>query len=929
MKKLYIVFLFIGVISNFSAQNVQSTLIKAENPLKDFGHTCGGHFRNIPPPLIGPINYGERSSLSNVTAYTQSIHNVIAKWDLGSAYSYKFGITPGGNELYNGQGLTATAKHTNGRNFKQLQDYGINHGVTFNLGDDFYLNLFSAPGVLDTAILLQFNWEELGIPSYEINIEIETKYGINGAGPFSASDSIKMMEFYTLVNPLIREVFGPPSRNHKVTVVNDGYSTRTNTYYSGPNQINTSLSLNSDGDLDQPRLMIHELVHAYRDNVVLSSDSLWKYDPELSGFEEGMAEAVALIVMDHFIEQYPNFFNGNNFNIHWNQARGMDFEWNYDYQNHKQISTENFRSSGGATGKDWISYGLGATSMEKMYHEDSNIFKNFNAAYYAELNSNHSLTPSRPLILSIFNQIMPTVERTPVTDWINDQRILDCQTVLGKKVFMLSFLRSTWYDFQHDNRIFLMDTHENGLEWYWDTSDALGINEVPSGSGANWRWYSQYNNTDGTINYIRDWDNTTYGSHSLLTDDHWVTDAGGPYSGQTLIGPNQGPNPYYVGTVFTRDEEQDDCSYVPGCGKRPWAFSGQNLYTTTSNNITMSPALVSQGGTILDERVELNMHESGLFRFEIALNDPIGPVVSDVYYRLLGDNFINSKGILGGIYSTEQNLIEGRLFIEHKDFGPEAEIPLHNNSFKSSRSWAGIVETNPNWEGGRPDRGYSVPGKTHVIYINNDCTEKKIDFRTIGYGDSRYGNQMFLFNKDKFEDIVFKESNDTIVDLGDSFTLELNNNFSDIFEEDQRIAYTWTNPFGDTISNHQSLTINNSVYSDSGNYTVNLSFFGCPVTQYLVNISIQNTAGQNEISINEDNFEVYPNPVSNQLFIKLGTTKYTNLYITNNLGQKLPIKQQFNDGKISFDIKNLANGIYHVILEQGNKIRSKKIVVKR
>jgi len=68
--------------------------------------------------------------------------------------------------------------------------------------------------------------------------------------------------------------------------------------------------------------MIHELIHAYRDNVGLSSNSEWHYEPELNGFEEGMAEAVALIVMDKFIGLYPNFFSGDEFNIHWNSARG-------------------------------------------------------------------------------------------------------------------------------------------------------------------------------------------------------------------------------------------------------------------------------------------------------------------------------------------------------------------------------------------------------------------------------------------------------------------------------------------------------------------------------------------------------------------------------------------------------------------------------
>ncbi|MDA0778900.1 MAG: T9SS type A sorting domain-containing protein [Bacteroidetes bacterium] len=928
MKNLSFVLILIGISLNSNAQDKPSTIYQAKNPIKDFDFVCDGHY-NMPPQSYDEPNVGVKTALINLQAYTQSIHNVIAKWDFGSVYSYSFGITPGGQELYNEQALSTSAKYTHGRSFKQLQDYGAGLGVTFNLGDDFYINLFSAPGVMDTAILLQFNWEDLGNSTNELTIEIETNYGVNGAGPFTSADSIKMMEFYTLVNPIIKQIYGPPSRNHVVTIVNDAYSTGSNTFYNGPNQISSSLNLNADGDLDQPRLMIHELVHAYRDNVVLSSDSLWQYDPELSGFEEGMAESVALIVMDHFIEQYPNFFNGDEFNIHWNQPRGMDFEWDYDYQNHPQISTENFMSSGEATGNHWVRYGIGAASMKKMYHEDNDIFKKFNVAYYSELNNDHSLLTSRPLILSIFNQIIPTVERTPVIDWINDQRIFDCQTVLGKKVFMLSFSSSNWNSFQHDNRIFLLDTRENGLEWYWNTADVLGANEITSGPGANWRWYSQYNNTNGNINFIRDWDNTTYGALPILTDDHWVTDIGGPYAGQSLIGPNQGPNPYYVGAVYTADHEQDDCSDVPGCGKRPWALSEQKLYTTTPDNLTMSPMLVSQGGSLLDERVELDMHQTGLFRYEIDLTDPIGPVVSEVYFRLQGDDFINIKGVFGGIFSNGQNLIEGRLFIEHEGFGPEPEITIQNNSFNSSRTWAGIVESNPNWQGGISDRGYSTPGKTHAIYTNLDCTEKKIDFRTIGYGDARFGNQMFLFNKDDFENIVFTESNDTTVNIGDSFNLKLNNNFSDIFDNDSRIIYTWINPLGDTISTNQNAIVNNALYSDAGDYTIDLSFFGCPVAQYSIKVSIPYTAEINTNSDNENIFEVFPSPATNKLSIKLKSVEFKELYITNNLGQKLSLNHEDKGNEVVFDVTKLAAGIYHVILEQEGQIKSKKVVIEK
>lgn len=792
-----------------------------------------------PPSFPQPQS---KTILTNPIVYVQSIHNVIAKWDAGSVYRFDFGTTPGSGNIYAGHLLWNTDKHTIGHSFPELQNYATAQGTTFNLGDVFYLNLYTAGNVLDTAFQCQFVWEDLGNAANNITITIETGYGLNGAPPFALWQANQMMAFYNLANPILRDIFGPPARNHNVTIVNDAYATGTNTYYNGPNQVNSSFSLNADNDLDQPRLMIHELVHAYRDNVTLSSDNEWHYDPYLSGFEEGMAEAVAIIVMDKFAELYPNFWNGEEFRIHWDHARGMPFGWDYDFQNHEQVTTEDFFSSDIATGSHWLRYGLGAAAMRKIYLEDNDFFKNFNAAYYAALNANHSLIPDRNLIVNLINSVKPTVERTPTLTWLDNQHILDCMINPGKKVFMLSFTGLNWNSFQHDNRIFCMETHDNGMEWRWNSSDQAGTNEVPDGDpNADWAWTHQHNNVPGTINYVRDWNNSNYGSKAINTNGHWVTDAGGPYAGQTLLGPHQGPNPYYVGAIFTRDHEQDNCTAVPGCGKRAWAIGSQNLYTTTSNAANMWPMIVSQGGQVPDQRVELNMTESGLFRFEIDFNDPGGGIVSESYYRLLGNNFIapaGSKGLIGGIYSPTENQIDGRLFIEHEDHGEEADLTISNNSFKGNRTWTSILETQVHYQGGRPDRRYSDPGRVHAIYTNPGCTEKKIDFRTIGYGDGLDGTQMLLYNKDEFEDIIFTESADITIQVGDDINLAVTNNFPDILNGDSRITYEWFDPDGVSLINDSIHTVSNAQLGDSGIYQMAIDFFGCPTFNLDVHVNV-------------------------------------------------------------------------------------------
>jgi hypothetical protein len=312
----------IGVSSSFSQkdQAQEPSHLPSAAALHKGIKTCESHGSHAYIPPSTPQEQS-KSILTNPQVYVQSIHNVIAKWDAGSVYRFDIGTTAGGDDIYQGHLLWATDKHTIGHSFKELQNYAIAQGTAFNVGDVFYLNLYSTTAILDTAFQCQFVWEDLGNAANAITITVETNYGLNGAAPFAAWQETQMMAFYNLVNPIILDIFGPPSRNHNVNIVNDAFATNTNTYYNGPNQVNTSFQTNGDGDLDQPRLMVHELIHAYRDNVTISSNDEWHYDSELSGFEEGMAEAVAILVMDRFAELYPNFWNGEEFRIHWNHSR--------------------------------------------------------------------------------------------------------------------------------------------------------------------------------------------------------------------------------------------------------------------------------------------------------------------------------------------------------------------------------------------------------------------------------------------------------------------------------------------------------------------------------------------------------------------------------------------------------------------------------
>lgn len=82
--------------------------------------------------------------------------------------------------------------------------------------------------------------------------------------------------------------------------------------------------------------------------------------------------------------------------------------------------------------------------------------------------------------------------------------------------------------------------------------------------------------------------------------------------------------------------------------------------------------------------------------------------------------------------------------------------------------------------------------------------------------------------------------------------------------------------------------------------------------------------------IESQNFTIYPNPASKEVFLRLKNNVDDSLVvtITNSHGQVLERKKQFeNTAVITLDITSYAAGIYFVILKAGNNTIIEKLVV--
>jgi hypothetical protein len=204
--------------------------------------------------------------------------------------------------------------------------------------------------------------------------------------------------------------------------------------------------------------------------------------------------------------------------------------------------------------------------------------------------------------------------------------------------------------------------------------------------------------------------------------------------------------------------------------------------------------------------------------------------------------------------------------------------------------------------------------------------QKKIDFRTIGYGDGLRGTEMLLFDLEEMEDIIFVQSPDTTINIGDNFNLAVTNNFADIFSGDTRINYTWLDPSNNPISNDTAFTFNNAAISDTGIYNIQIDFLGCPVFSLPVKVSIEIDTEIKEIQ-NNLLFTVFPNPARKSFTVELDDLKDAQVIITDVHGKVIKLESNIEHNKITFNSAKLSKGVYLIQLLSEGSLHSEKIII--
>ena len=277
------------------------------------------------------------------------------------------------------------------------------------------------------------------------------------------------------MDPIIREIYGAPAQDMVLRIVKDAAYVGTNVYLAGINEIRTS-------SIGHWQLMTHEIIHAFHGHTHFENNQFWRFDSQLMGFEEGFAQAVSFLCMNRYAELYPDdpklFDPNKGYKSAFYQPTTFA---DYDFRNHSHLATGNFWSAAGAMGLAIERYDMAASAFLKFYIENNNFFKEYNQRYYDRLNSNNSVTPSRPLLVELTQEVQATVEGQNTTEWINKQHVLTCDYIFGDKIRVHSFLLTHFSEFAYRNTFYHYKTFDTGSDWYFIDSNGNTIQHSYNG----------------------------------------------------------------------------------------------------------------------------------------------------------------------------------------------------------------------------------------------------------------------------------------------------------------------------------------------------------------------------------------------------------------------------------------------------------------
>jgi hypothetical protein len=239
-----------------------------------------------------------------------------------------------------------------------------------------------------------------------------------------------------------KKIYGNPAFNITVNVSQDPSISFAGLYYPSINEMVVK-------NLSTPDPICHELIHAFRDDNLIT----------LSSYEEGMTRAAEVEVF--------NNLPGYNY---WNNNHSYTYDVYYEGLNKQKIGSQNGNLFFGYIGL-LTRYELSGYAWAKVFFENSNFLANFNRKLYANTLLNLTTPNTEQTLINIANSVQPVVENLKFKSWYNLQGVLN--TNPDKGYFLYQRINQYTVDF-----------------FYRDPS---GVEIMQPGASIDWEVYDHNN----------------------------------------------------------------------------------------------------------------------------------------------------------------------------------------------------------------------------------------------------------------------------------------------------------------------------------------------------------------------------------------------------------------------------------------------------
>ena len=236
---------------------------------------------------------------------------------------------------------------------------------------------------------------------------------------FNQEQEEKYKNFISLLIPIFYEVLGSPAEIFVCEFEMKDYSLNTWTTYNGGRLIVMDDNWN-------PRLFVHEMIHAWKGYYALvNSGENREYEEKFSGFEE-VAEGVAFHILHKFVKSYPTHFisretvTGGPWNNYIVYSPGYDF-----HKNKRFTGSGTFWPGDARTHVQ--RYSISGVLIQKILKQNPSFYRDFLKNYYNLINEDSDYMTTRGDIINMWSELCPTLDDIPLESYLNSLPVLNAE----------------------------------------------------------------------------------------------------------------------------------------------------------------------------------------------------------------------------------------------------------------------------------------------------------------------------------------------------------------------------------------------------------------------------------------------------------------------------------------------------------------------